>query len=172
MEKNILLTGQPGIGKTTAIKTIVDKLEPKDIGGFWSSEIREKGGRVGFAVETLSGKRGILAHVSIKGHPRVGKYGVNIPDIDTLIIPELLIARESDRIIIIDEIASMELFSKHFSEEVRRCLDTGRVLGTIQERRQPFLDEIRSRRDITLLKLTIENRDQLPLEILNLIGRQ
>ncbi|MHA2027176.1 MAG: nucleoside-triphosphatase [Candidatus Thorarchaeota archaeon] len=143
MKSNILLTGRPGIGKTTAIRKITESLAPNKTRGFLSFEIRESGRRVGFAIETLSGKRGTLAHVDLNTGLRVSKYQVSVEDIETIIIPELREARESSNLIIIDEIAKMELFSKLFAPEVRRCLDTRRVLGTIQERRGPFLDEVR-----------------------------
>jgi nucleoside-triphosphatase len=169
MRRNILLTGQPGIGKTTTIKAIVDKLDPKSVAGFWSEEIRGRGGRVGFSIETLSGKRGTLAHINLSDGPRVSKYRVNIADIDSIIVPELAFARESGRIIIIDEIASMELHSQDFKDEVGRCLDARQVLGTIQQRKHPFLDEIRFRADVRLFELTISNRDEIPLQVLELL---
>jgi len=169
MRKNILLTGKPGTGKTSAIRSIVRELDPSSIAGFWSKEIREDGRRVGFAIETISGKLGTLAHVNLKQGPKVSKYRVNIDDIDSIICPELVMARESNRLIIIDEIAKMELFSEKFKNEVRRCLDTCRVVGTIQERRLPFLDEVRSRNDVVILELTITNRDQIPLQVLELL---
>lgn len=170
MKRNILLTGKPGIGKTTAIRRIVDQLNPDSVAGFFSKEIREKGRRVGFAIETLTGKQGLLAHVDLKTGKRVSKYGVSIEDIDTIAVPELELARVKGAIIVIDEIAKMELFSSRFIDEVRKCLDTNRVLGTLQERRHPFLDEVRSRDDITILELTLETRDQIPLQVLDLLN--
>jgi len=170
MRKNILVTGKPGIGKTTAIKSIIEKLDPDSIAGFWSEEIREAGQRVGFAIETLSGKIGTLAHVNLKTGPKVSKYRVNIDDIESIMVPEMEFARESGRVIIIDEIAKMELFSERFSDEVRRCLNTSRVVGTIQLRRDPFLDEIRSRSDVYLFELTTMNRNRIPLQVLELVN--
>ena len=166
---NILLTGTPGIGKTTAIKQIVEKLSHKKLSGFWSNEIREAGKRVGFSIETLSGKFGVLAHVNLRIGPIVSRYRVNIEDINSIIVPELENARRSCRIIIIDEIAKMELFSEQFKGEVRKCLDTRRVVGTIQEQRDPFIDEVRSRSDVILFKLTPSNRNQIPLQILEML---
>jgi nucleoside-triphosphatase len=170
MRKNILLTGKPGIGKTTAIKSVVKNLEPDSVIGFWSEEIREKGRRVGFKIETIAGKSGILAHEDIDSAQCVSRYGVNVEDIDSIIVPELEKARESRSIIIIDEIAKMELFSNLFVNEVRRCLDTTRVLGTIQERPHPFLNEVRARGDIVLLELTMKNRNQIPQQVLQLLS--
>ncbi len=79
-------------------------------------------------------------------------------------------ARESGRLIIIDEIAKMELFSERFSDEVLRCLSTGRVVGTIQMRGHPFLDDVRSRNDVDLIELTTMNRDQIPLQVFELVN--
>ncbi len=158
------------MGKTTVIRRIIDKLGSEKAGGFWSSEIREGDRRVGFEINTLSGQRGVLAHVDIGGRPRVGKYGVNLADIERVAIPALARARESNRIIVIDEIASMELCSRHFAPEVGRCLETRRVVATIQQRRGVFLDGIRAREDSLLLELTLSNRDQMPFKVLRLIG--
>ncbi len=169
MTSNILLTGKPGIGKTTAIKRIIEKLDPEEFSGFYSREIREKGKRVGFALETFSGKSGILAHVNISSVHRVSKYGVNIKDIDTIAVPELRMARETGKVVIIDEIAKMELFSKLFAGEVTKCLNTKRVLGTLQQGNHPFLDEIKSRPDVQLIELTMENRNQVPMQVLRIL---
>ncbi|MHA1964265.1 MAG: nucleoside-triphosphatase [Candidatus Thorarchaeota archaeon] len=169
MRKNVLLTGKSGTGKTTAIRSIAAELDPDSLAGFWSKEIREEGQRVGFAIETLSGKTGTLAHVNLKVGPRVSKYRVSIEDIDSIIVPEMEMARESGRLIIIDEIAKMELFSENFANEVLRCLDTGRVIGTIQERKLPFLDEVRNRNDVAVFELTIANRNRIPLQVLEFL---
>jgi nucleoside-triphosphatase len=169
MKSNILLTGKPGLGKTTAIKKIIEELDSKNVSGVWSQEIREKGKRVGFSIETLSGKRGILAHINRSTGPRVSKYHVNIADIDSIMVPEIVSARLSGHIIIIDEIAKMELFSQRFVDEVLRCLDTHRVIGTIQERRHPVLDGIRARDDVYLIELTLGNRDQVPQQVIELL---
>ena len=62
MQKNILLTGSPGIGKTTVIKKVIAELNPALVGGFWSTEIRRGSKRIGFAIKTIDGEEGILAH--------------------------------------------------------------------------------------------------------------
>ena len=167
--KNLLLTGRPGVGKTTLIRAIVEKLGPSKAGGFWSKEIREGGRRVGFSIETLSGQTGILAHCGLSSGPRLGRYIVNIKDINEIAVPALVNARQSDKLIIIDEIAKMELFSREFAHEVRRCLDNRRVVATIQQRRDKFLDEVRARNDVRLLELTVSNRNEMQRKIIALL---
>jgi len=169
MTKNILLTGQPGIGKTTAILRIIQLLELGTAAGFWSREIRDREKRIGFSIETLSGIKGILAHVDISSSHRVGKYGVNIHDIQSIAIPEMKSARESGKLIIIDEIAKMEFASPLFTDELMKCLDTKRVLGTIQNRPYPIIKEIKLRNDVTLIEITTSNRDDVPSLVLDLI---
>ena len=164
---NILLTGSPGIGKTTAIVKIIESLGIEDLGGFISQEIRVGGARTGFSIRTLDGFEGILASIKLQKGPRVGKYLVSVENIETIAIPSLQRARENKRFIIIDEIASMELKSSLFALEVRKCLDAGKVIGTIQYRTHPFLDEIRARRDVELLRLTSTNRNEIPGEVVD-----
>lgn len=170
MRKNILVTGRPGIGKTTIIEKVVELIGRDKVGGFWSRELRESGKRIGFAIKTFSGNNGVLAHRNFKSGPRIGKYSVNIRDIDDIAIPSLVQARKSDKLIIIDEIASMELCSPLFEPEVLRCLDTCRVLGSIQQRQSRFLRSIHERTDTDLLEITMSNRDNLPQIVYSRLG--
>lgn len=165
MNKHVLLTGRPGIGKTTAIKKAIKHIGSQKVGGFWSSEIRKKGRRQGFAIHTIDNENGILAHVDRNEGPRVSKYRVNISDINEVAVPAMQRARKRGKIIIIDEIAKMELYSEAFKQEVMRCLDQGRVLGTIQQKRSSFLNSIRNRPDVREVEITTANRDELPLQI-------
>ena len=43
-----LLTGRPGVGKTTLLRKIAAGLSGLSIGGFFTQEIRERGSRMGF----------------------------------------------------------------------------------------------------------------------------
>ena len=63
---NILLTGKPGVGKTTLIQKLVKALK-RPARGFFTVEMREGGRRVGFKLVTLDGREGVLAHENIKG---------------------------------------------------------------------------------------------------------
>ncbi|MHA2066146.1 MAG: NTPase [Candidatus Thorarchaeota archaeon] len=170
MRKNVILTGRPGIGKSTLIRKVINTLEPDRADGFWSEEIRENSTRVGFSIITISGEQGVLAHSSLKTGPRVGKYRVNVEDLESIAIPSLARARTQGKIIVIDEIASMELYSPQFAPEVRKCLDTGRVVATLQQRRGTFQDEVRSRKDVHLIEITLANRDSILHEVLSRLG--
>lgn len=75
----LLLTGSPGVGKTSVLLRIVESLKAKGygVGGMISREVRVGGGRVGFEILDLNtGRTGWLAHVTQKHGPQVGRYRV------------------------------------------------------------------------------------------------
>lgn len=53
---NLLLTGVPGVGKTTALKKVAVSLGDRKIRGFLTGEIRERGRRVGFEIRAFDGQ--------------------------------------------------------------------------------------------------------------------
>ncbi len=169
MKKNLLLTGNPGVGKSTVIKKVVSELKGRDLKGFYTEEIREGGVRMGFNIITLDGKKGILAHCQLKSPYRVGKYGVNITDLETIAIPAIQPSGNSESIIIIDEIGKMECFSKLFVEALYYALDSdNRVLGVIKKRGDRLVNSIKQRDDVELVEVTLKNRDELPYRIVRI----
>jgi nucleoside-triphosphatase len=167
MGMSILLTGYPGIGKTTAIKRIVAQLM-QPVGGFYTEEIREGGARNGFKIVTLDGQAGVLAHINIRSQHRVGRYGVDLSVVDTLAVDSIRRAMTANQVVIIDEIGPMELFSSTFCQTVMEALQSGAmVLGTIVRRRHPFADQIKTLPTVSIVELTLENRDRIAAVILN-----
>ena len=163
--KNILLTGRPGIGKTSIIKEVLESLN-LDAGGFYTKEIREGGIRKGFEIIALNGRKGILAHVDCKSSYRVSRYGVNIKDLEEIAAPTIESALRDKECIIIDEIGRMELYSPKFCSWVKKALDSEKkVLGTIQAGHNEFLDSIREREDTKIIEVTFENREKIRKEI-------
>jgi nucleoside-triphosphatase len=162
----LLLTGSPGVGKTTVLMKTVNALKESGykVGGMISREIREGGTRVGFEILDLqSSKRGWLAHVNQKSGPRVGKYRVNIEDLTAIGARAILDAVENCDVIAIDEIGPMELFSEKFREAVRKALESRRlVIAIIHWKAQDVLiSEARKREDAEIITVTYENREKL-----------
>ena len=69
-----LLTGRPGIGKTTAICRLAELLADRRLAGFTTEEVRVGGTRRGFKIETFDGREGVLADVGLRSRWRVGRY--------------------------------------------------------------------------------------------------
>jgi len=165
---NILLTGVPGVGKTTLIKKLINSISfPKN--GFYTEEIREKKQRTGFLLITLDGEKSILASVKIKSPYRVSKYGVDVDNFEKIGVETIKKAILAKELIIIDEIGKMELFSKKFRDVVIKALNTGKAIATIKKGNDEYINKIKNRKDILLLEVNFENRDNLVSEITKIV---
>jgi len=159
--KNLFVTGRPGVGKTTLIEKVLASLDVA-AGGFYTSEIRAGGARVGFAIKDLQGEEGVLAHVSIESPFHVGRYGINRDDLEKIGVRAIERAIDSAPLVVMDEIGRMELCSEAFQTAVMRALDSATpVFGTIQDRANAFLDAVRARSDLEVVRLTEKNRDEM-----------
>jgi len=165
----ILLTGRPGIGKTTVVMKVL-RACGLDAGGFTTAELREKGERAGFSISAVGAGSGILAHTHFAGRHRVGRYGVDIEALERIGVASIDEAIAGKELVVVDEIGRMELLSDRFSEAVLRALESGkRFLGTIMERPHPFADLIKARGDVKVIEVTPRNRDRLAAEIVALL---
>ncbi len=162
----VFLTGQPGIGKTTVLLRCMEALEKMGfrVGGMLSREVREGGQRIGFEVfDPLTKRKGWLAHVNQPTGPRIGRYRVNLQDLVEVGVRSIEDALEKADCTLIDEVGPMELSSDAFRGVVLKAVDTSEpLLGTIHSRlRDPIIEAIKSRRDIMVYEVTIQNRENL-----------
>ena len=164
----LLIEARPGAGKTTAIGRLADLLREAGIplSGFLTRELRESGRRVGFEIETFEGERGLLAHVDIKGPPRVSRYGVDLEAFERLALEALAPPGKKNGVVLIDELGKMELASERFAEAVKAAFDRpAPIVATVHTARHPFTDELKRRPGVETLELTKANRDRLPEEL-------
>ena len=166
----ILITGQPGVGKTTLIKRLAEKAGER-AGGFYTQEIRQGGVRKGFEIVTLDGESAYLSRKSpqkIFEREIVFKsYRVNLSGIEKVAVPALLKTRDEGKIVFVDEIGPMEISSRTFCETIRRLLDDGTVtlVGTIVKRPYRFADEVKRHARVRMVELTHKNREGMEKEI-------
>jgi nucleoside-triphosphatase len=154
MADAILLTGPPGCGKTTAIRTILERL-PVEAGGFYTAEIREGGIRTGFSLLTLDGREAVLADIRIRGEPRIGKYGVDLAALEQTGVRSLREAIDTKELVVVDEIGPMELLSPLFREVLLEALESPvPILGTVMLRRAPFPDYIKTRPEVAIFPIS------------------
>lgn len=157
-----LLTGRPGVGKTTCLRSVLEQ-SAVPAGGFFTEEIRQGGRREGFALVTLSGKRVTLAHVRGSGSPRVGRYTVDIAALDRVGVPAIQEAVRRRCLLVVDEIGKMEMASADFRRAVEAALSAGLpFLGTILKAAHPWADAIKQRVEVQVIEVSPANRDVLP----------
>ncbi len=167
LEKRVLiLTGSPGVGKTTVLAKTVSGLKERNvlIGGMFTREVREGTKRVGFEIiDIISLKHGWLAHVNQQGGPQLGKYHVNLRNLESIGALAINVAAQKCDIIAVDEIGPMELFSIKFREAAQKALDGKKlVIAVVHWKAQDKLVlEAKNRADAETLTVTVENREML-----------
>ncbi|HEV3377767.1 MAG TPA: NTPase [Thermoleophilaceae bacterium] len=169
MAARLLIEARPGAGKTTALGRLAELLRDAGVqpAGFLTREMREDRRRVGFEIETFDGERGLLAHVDIKGSPRVGRYGVDLEEFERVALPAL---EAPGDVILLDELGKMELASERFREKVLAVFDSAApIVATVHTARHPVTDKLKQRAGVSTVRLTAANRDTLPGELLNLL---
>ena len=170
MKRVLLLTGQPGSGKTAVIKEALAKTEVKG-GGFYTEEIRTGGIRQGFRIITLAGQEAILAHVDISSPHRVSKYKVDTGALDRVGVSALRQALTESDLVVIDEIGKMELLSPRFREVVTQALNSAKkVLGTVMLNHHPFADAIKRHPQAEVLLVTGDTRTAVMKKVLDWIA--
>ena len=166
MSKVTLLTAEPRAGKTTCIKQIINQVGAEHFEGFFTEEIRENGERTGFVCVSLTGEKAMLATIHSTSSLRVSRYGVELNDFETLVIPIIEKALSTNKILVIDEIGPMELFSDKFKTVLTLALNSQKIIiGTIYLKPHPEVDEFKKYSTINLLLLTSQNRDTLPSDM-------
>ncbi len=166
MSRILLLTGIPGVGKTTLVRRVAARLEGLRLAGFTTEEIREKGQRLGFRIVDFAGHSRTLAHVDLPGPARVGRYRVDVAAVDEVAATSLAPDSSVD-LTVVDEIGKMECLSEAFVAAMRALLDSGRpVLATVARRGGGFIEEVKRRGDAELWEVTARNRDGLVERVL------
>jgi len=171
MPDNILITGVPGVGKTTLLAKACSALDECHPAGFYTAEIREGRVRKGFELVDFDGRRALLSHVRIESACRVGKYGIDVAGFEDFLDSIPFFRVETD-LIIIDEIGKMECFSSRFREIVQQALDSETpVIATIALRGRGMIATAKERTDVNLFRITGGNRDSILHEIIPTVKR-
>lgn len=162
----LLLTGPPGVGKTTAIRRVAAALAGRAVHGFTTEEIREGDHRLGFRLETFDGRRMTLAHADIRSPHRVGRYGVDVAALDSVADSALAIDKAVE-VYLVDEIGKMECLSPRFVAAMRAVLDARRVLvASVALRGGGLIEEAKRRPEVEVWTVTRETREALPERVL------
>ncbi len=171
--KHLLITGRPGTGKTTLIKSSIEFARGLGLSvyGFYTEEIRREGQRVGFLIRLVPyRKSGRLAGLG-KGPDGTfqpyGRYKVYVNHFESLVMNVLEEAPRKADLIVIDEIGGMELLSKSFGQTVKKLLRSSSppVLATIQLKKVHLIEKWGLENSVRLLELHETTRRRVMFEV-------
>jgi nucleoside-triphosphatase len=170
----ILLTGLPGVGKTTIVNRLCAHYSAKgrNVQGITTREIRENGQRVGFKITDLAtGQEGWLARKDSAAGPRIGSYHVVSEDLERIGVGALERASEGPTdLIVVDEIGPMEMTSTLFRNVISKVL-TGEqsTLATVKfGSHYPEVEKIRGKS--MELEITKDNREKIYRRLIDQLG--
>ena len=161
----VAITGRPGVGKTTLIEQVLPLLH-LSVGGFVVKEVSVCGHRVGFALTDLAtGRSGTLAHIHQPSGPRIGRYTVNLQTMEELGVPAVEAAIRSCDLVVIDELAPMEMTNERFVPAVESALASSKrlLISTHATYDHSLLHRVRQ--ELYLVRVKVSNRDGLADEV-------
>jgi nucleoside-triphosphatase len=166
VKRLLFITGRPGIGKTTVLLNVANRLKEQGckVGGMVSKEAKLEGTRVGFEIiDFATNQKGWLAHVNQPSGPQVSKYKVNVSDLDQIGVKAIRNALKDADVVIVDEIGPMELFSQAFKQCIEDVIKNSKlVIGVIHHRASdPIIETVKKRKDAEIFDVTVENRPSL-----------
>lgn len=161
----ILLTGHPGVGKSTVIHKVV-KTVNRALYGIIAQEIRDEvNNRVGFTAQNSQNEKVIFAHKTLikSNHLIGGKYYVDVDVINNFVVPELKKGLEQNNTItIIDEIGRMQSLSDQFIKTTEDLFNSqASFLGTIVLDPEPWSLQFKNNKSVLLIEVTKENREDI-----------
>jgi nucleoside-triphosphatase len=130
--------------------------------GFYTEDLRTGGMREGFRIVTLDGHVALLAASGHPGPVRVSKYGVDVAELERIGVSAVRSAMEREHVAVVDEIGKMQLYSRTFRQAIFDAVRSGHpLLGTIMMGRNPYADRIKAHKNVEVLVLTENSRQQI-----------
>ncbi len=160
----ILLTGRPGVGKSTAIDAFIKLYSEPATWVVTTAIPRPEGGRAGFLAANSNGLTMVISHkTDIDSNVIIGENHVDVAAVDTMFADALHHTQlNAHELTIVDEIGPIQLLSPAFSSVLERAFTTGADMVASIHHKEDRLAPYRTSPHAILLEVTIENRDFLP----------
>lgn len=161
MKKNIFLTGAMAVGKSTLIDRVLEDSQLR-LGGYVTG--REIQGDIQkFHLKSLAdGKSYHLAITNRVTRAKDVREETLTRDMPRVLEKDLL----DKELIVLDELGFMENDLEAFTSLIFRILDSPLpVFGVLKDYDCSFLNKIRSRDDVDIIWVDVDNRDQLYIEL-------
>ncbi|WP_461614061.1 nucleoside-triphosphatase [Clostridium sp. Marseille-QA1073] len=166
--KNLFLTGEIGVGKSTLLKKLIEKINTS-IGGYVTERVIDNN---------------ILKYNLISLYDGIEEYSISqMPLNRHSNNPEVFLSSFNEgafsileksfyerNVVIMDELGFMESKAYRFQNIVLRLLDSSKtVIGVLKKRDCEFLNNIRNRKDVIIIEVTEENRNILLEKLITIL---
>jgi len=164
---NLFLTGKIGIGKSTVLKKVLSEID-LSIGGYVTERIYDGHYRKYIARSLNNPKE---EYIIVKSDSRDDSKVWFPKAFEKGLVPILDESLKSKDIIVLDELGASEKDIDVFTSKIFELLDSNKIVfGVLKDVDCKFLNDIKIRDDVTVIRITEENRDNIVDEIVNIIN--
>ena len=166
---HIFLTGEKQVGKSTLVSAVLSSVGMKFSGLRSISVFDEKNDRNVYLVPANGGDDEPTALAGVCSNRHITE---RYPEVFDDVGCRLLDFDEDTRLVVIDEIGSMERGARRYSDRIMSLLDRTdiRILGVLQKKTDSDLAQaIRKHPNVRMIEVTEENRDDLVPVIIGLL---
>lgn len=164
--KNLFLTGEVGIGKSTILQKALKEIN-LSLGGYITQRVFEEN-YMKFIVKSLYDDREEYAIIKVDFDKELKE--VFTESFETGLVTILDKSLKYRDLIVLDELGIVENDIDIFTSKVFELLDSKKIVfGVLKDEDCKFLNDIRDRDDVTIIRITKENRDYILEDILNLL---
>jgi nucleoside-triphosphatase THEP1 len=163
---NVLLVGPSGVGKSTLLARVVERLaSTRTVRGFLSESQREGEHRLGWRIDACDrSDGGMFATREMESEFRMGPYGCDMPLYERIALAQLT-PLDANVLYVIDEIGFAPEWSAPAFEAQQAVLDSPALVLAIaryrDDGRTPHAEAAKRRADVELVEVSLENRDSL-----------
>lgn len=157
--KNVLLVGPPRVGKTTVVQKVLSLVKVR-AGGFFTRAAEKDSFFTTFRIVTVDGKNRTLSDQDLIQRFEIpGLVGFNMEDLESRGAQAARSAVQSARLVVLDQLGTLELSSPAFRQVVEAALDAPVCcLATLSFSNDPFLARIRRRADVIEFPVSMVTR--------------
>jgi len=135
--------------------------------GFFTDPELEEGEVIGYRMRSLDGREAWVAHISDAGPIRVGRFKVNVPEIDFVATQSLLGPIFPDRVFLVDELGRIALASRRLESAVKDAFASGaHIVATVEDRPVEFVETLRRLAEVEMVSVTAADFDEVRERVL------
>lgn len=168
--RHIFLTGDKKVGKSTLWKNVLKELAIVP-SGFLTLAYTVKGNFRGFCLHGLGTlPQGFENDMPISIYLKPRMHRPILDSFEEFGAALLEVSQGDSPYLMMDELGRFEKDAPGFQRAVMDCLEGDcHVLGVLQDTHNDFIDKIRKREDILLIRVTEKNRDALLEEVIRAV---